>query len=433
MRSETKRILFQIALFFITFITTTLAGAEFCFSKSIYGLDELGNVSINPDYKWADFSHGMGFSIPLMLILTVHEFGHYFTAMYHKVKASLPYYIPIPPLPYFPSLLGTMGAVIRLRERPKSSVQTFDIGLAGPLAGFIVALMVTFYGFKNLPEPEYIFQFHPEYEKYGLDYADTVYTQEYIDAYKISLVDSLIRSNPALQKDSVQLREAASQPMVYDIAIGTNLIFWFFEKTVADPERIPNPHEMMHYPILWAAYVALFITCLNLLPIGQLDGGHVVYGLFGYKTHKIIATVFFIALIFYAGLGLSHLSNKEEVSIGIPGFAQVAVRTFVIAIPIYLLFLYICFKGLRQSSRDTFMYALLMLAVHLVLIQYAPEVKGYEPWLLFGLLIGRLVGIQHPPSEIEQPLDSRRVILGWITLLIFVLCFSPAPIIMVAR
>ncbi|WP_222610128.1 hypothetical protein, partial [Kingella denitrificans] len=82
-------------------------------------------------------------------------------------------------------------------------------------------------------------------------------------------------SNPELQKDSVQLREAATQPAIYDISFGKNLIFWFFEKTVADPERVPNPHEMMHYPVLLAAYIALFFTCLNLLPIGQLDGGHV--------------------------------------------------------------------------------------------------------------------------------------------------------------
>src|SRR4051812_15777357 len=125
MTKETKRILFQIALFIITFITTTLAGSEWVYGKSVfYG-----------EYNSQDFINGLSFSVPLLLILTFHEFGHYFTALYHKVKTSLPYYIPIPPIPMLFSL-GTFGAVIRLRERPVSTTQTFDIGIAGPVAGF---------------------------------------------------------------------------------------------------------------------------------------------------------------------------------------------------------------------------------------------------------------------------------------------------------
>ena len=123
-----------------------------------------------PGFTWEDFLNGTKFSIPFLLILTVHEFGHYFTAKYHNVKSSLPYYIPLPPLPGFPSVIGTLGAVIRLRSKVISNVHHFDIGLAGPLAGFIVALVILFYGFTHLPEPEYVFQFHPEYQELGLDY-----------------------------------------------------------------------------------------------------------------------------------------------------------------------------------------------------------------------------------------------------------------------
>lgn len=389
MHKETKRIIFQIALFVITFITTTLAGTEWVYGRSIF----------LADYSWADFVKGFSFSIPLLLILTVHEFGHYFVAMYHKVRTSLPYYIPIPPIPFMPFSLGTMGAVIRLRDRPQSNLQNFDIGLAGPLAGFIVALAIMFYGFKTLPPPEYVFQFHPEYEQYGVNYAEHVYGEAYIE----------------------KLRQASGRESGFfiDVTIGTNLIFWIFEKTIADPARVPNPHEIMHYPVLLAAYIALFVTCLNLLPIGQLDGGHVVYGLFGFKTHKIIATVFFIALIFYAGLGLTYLRPEYEYR--------------EIAIPIYILFLYMCLKGLKLPQRDTFMYALLLFAVQFVLIEFVPSITGYEGWILFGFMIGRFIGIQHPPSEIEQPLDSRRVLLGWITLIVFILCFSPAPIVMVIK
>lgn len=378
MHKEHKRIFFQVALFITTFITTTLAGSQWAYGRSVFA----------PDYNWQDFNSGLEFSIPLLLILTVHEFGHYFVAMFHKVKTSLPYYIPIPPLPFLPFNIGTMGAVIRLRSKPESNVQNFDIGVAGPLAGFIVALFILFYGFKTLPPPEHIFQFHPEYEQYGVDYADIVYSPEYLKEHG---------------------------PII-DIQIGTNLIFWIFQKTVADPARVPNPHEIMHYPVLLACYIALFVTCLNLLPIGQLDGGHVVYGLFGFKIHRIIALGFFMALIFYAGLGLQYIDPalpETSLLIGIAG---------------YLLFLFWTFKGLRLSLKDTVMYVVLMFAVQFSLMVYMPGIKGYEGWLLFAFILGRYIGIEHPPSEIEKPLDDKRVMLGWIALIIFILCFSPAPL-----
>src|SRR5688572_16473396 len=322
MNPERKRILFQIALLIATFITTTLAGAEWAYGKTIW----------SSSYTWSDFASGLEFSIPLLLILTVHEFGHYFVALYHKVKTSLPYYIPIPPIPFLPFSIGTMGAVIRLRSRPETNIKNFDIGLAGPLAGFIVALIILFYGFKTLPEPEYIFQFHPEYQEYGLNYADHVYTKEYLEAHK---------------------------PMI-DIRIGSNLVFWIFEKLAADPARVPNSHELMHYPVLLATYIALFVTCLNLLPIGQLDGGHVVYGLFGFKIHKIIATVSFVLLIFYAGLGLPYIKP------------DLPKAELLVNIPLYLFFLYFCFSGLQLPFRDTMMYVVLIFAVQFLLMQYIP-------------------------------------------------------------
>ena len=378
MHSERKRILFQAGLFLTTFVTTTIAGTQWTHGRSVF----------SPDYSWQDFSNGLAFSVPLLLILTVHEFGHYFVAMYHKVKASLPYYIPIPPIPFLPFNIGTMGAVIRLRTRPHSNIQHFDIGVAGPVAGFVVALFILFYGFKTLPPPEYIYQFHPEYEQHGPDYADVVYSEEYL-------------------KD---------KGAIIDVTIGTNLIFWIFEKAFADPARVPNPHELMHYPVLLACYIGFFVTCLNLLPIGQLDGGHVVYGLFGYRRHRLIAGVFFFILVFYAGLGLSYIDPK------------LPELTLLIGIAGYLLFLFMAFKGLRLPFKDTIMYVLIIFGVQFSLMVFVPGIEGYEGWLIFAFILGRFIGIDHPPSEIEQPLDANRVLLGWIALLIFVLCFSPAPI-----
>jgi membrane-associated protease RseP (regulator of RpoE activity) len=369
MQKETRRIVLQVVLFITTFITTTMAGSEWTYGRSVF----------STDYTWSDFVMGMEFSIPFLLILTVHEFGHYFTAKYHGIKSSLPYYIPIPP---FPFSIGTMGAVIRLRSKIYSLRQNFDIGLAGPLAGFVMALIILFYGFTHLPPPEYIFQIHPEYEQYGLDYAEHVYDR----------------------KDQA----------IIDVVIGKNLLFLFFEKVVADPARMPNPHEIMHYPLLFAGFLSLVFTALNLLPIGQLDGGHVVYGLFGYKTHRVIASVAFVLLMFYSGLGyVKPTDPPNELVWWIPGF---------------ILFLYFAFLGLGLSKRDTLMYAMLVFAAQFLLSWQFPHIEGYYGWLLFGVVIGRFIGIPHPPSEIEEPLDAKRVLLGWITLGIFIICFTPMPI-----
>jgi membrane-associated protease RseP (regulator of RpoE activity) len=371
MPKETRRILLQILLFIVTFITTTFAGAEWTHGRSV----------LAGDFTWNDFVGGMEYSIPFLLILTVHEFGHYFTAIYYNVKSSLPYYIPFPPLPFS---IGTMGALIRLRSRVPSKVQNFDIGIAGPLAGFVMAMIILFYGFTHLPSNDFIFQIHPEYKVYGANYADYVYQDQ--------------------------------KPGVMDVTFGDNLLFYFFKNVIADPERVPNAHELMHYPFLLAGYLSLIFTCLNLLPIGQLDGGHVVYGLFGYRIHRIIATVFFSIVIFYAGFGLVKPTDPPD--------------TLLLWVPGYLIFLYIAFSGLKLSKRDTVMYAVLMFAAQFSLSWMFPGVEGYSGWLLWVFVIGRFVGIDHPPCEIEEPLNGTRVVLGWLALIIFVLCFSPAPLVM---
>lgn len=371
MSKETRRIILQLILFVATFVTTTIAGAEWTYGKSVY-------VS----FTWYDFVSGMHFSIPFLLILTVHEFGHYFTARKNQINSSLPYYIPIPP---FPFSIGTMGAIIRLRQRVNSLKVNFDIGIAGPLAGFVMALIVLFYGFSNLPPAEYIFEIHPEYEQYGLAYADHVYV---------------------------------NQPNVIDMVIGKNLLFLFFEKFVADTERMPNPHEIMHYPYLFSGFLALIFTALNLLPIGQLDGGHVLYGLVGYKNHRLIASGVFVVFIFYAGLGLVHPLQPTN--------------DLILYVPAYVIFLVLCLRGLKLSTQNTVMIALLIFAAQFVWSWLQPSVNGFTGWLLFAFIIGRLAGVEHPRAEIEERLDTNRQLLGWIALIIFVLCFSPVPIEMTA-
>jgi membrane-associated protease RseP (regulator of RpoE activity) len=377
MLKEYKDALIQTSLFVLTFITTTLAGAEWVYGKFL----------LADDFSWNDFFQGMRFSIPFLAILTVHEFGHYFTAKWHKVKASLPYYLPCPPSSFFFFLsIGTFGAVIRLREFVRSNVQHFDIGLAGPLAGFVLTLAVLGYGYSTLPPAEYIFTIHPEYEQYGLAYADHVYEHN-----------------------------AEEENIPIDIQIGSNLLLQLFESFVEDPSRIPNAREFMHYPYLFAGFLALLFTSMNLLPIGQLDGGHVTYGLFGYKGHLRIATLAFIALLGYAGLGLVDPSSDPN--------------ELVWLIPMVLLGYYFCFRGISQDRKDRITYALALMAIQIVIAWIFPSLQGYPGWLVFAFVISRFVGIAHPRSLIEEPLNTTRTILGWIALIIFLLSFSPTPII----
>jgi membrane-associated protease RseP (regulator of RpoE activity) len=204
-----------------------------------------------------------------------------------------------------------------------------------------------------------------------------------------------------------------SSDKIADVVVGQNLLFLFFEKFVAPPGRMPNPHEIMHYPILFAGFLSLVFTSLNLLPIGQLDGGRVVHGLFGSKVHRIIARFTFLAMLYYACIGAIDLHDTKNILLWILGGA---------------LFLYLVLLGLGLNRRDTLMYAVLILA-SLILISFIfPTAHGYSGWIVFVFLLGRFIGVQIPPLEIEEPLDTKRIVLGWIALIIFAICFSPAPI-----
>jgi membrane-associated protease RseP (regulator of RpoE activity) len=370
-RNETKTILIQIALFLTTILTTTIAGAQLCFGTFAFTLQ--------------DFANGLRFSFPLLLILSVHEFGHYFTALYHKIKVSLPYYIPLPVIGIF----GTLGAIIRMRTRPASNLQQFDVGLAGPLAGFVVALFVLWYGFATLPPPEYVFQFHPDYKVFGLNYAQHVYKEEYI------------------------IKESNGSGALMFL-LGDNLVFEFFKNVVADPNRIPHPNEIVHYPVLMAGFVALFFTALNLLPIGQLDGGHIIYGLFGGKRHGVVSAIVFTSLVFYSGLGVANVQTDRPEDL----YGYILMT---------LIFNFLCLRAFRRSFLDTLMYAVVMFAAQFVLVAIFPTLNGSRLWILIALILGTFVGIGHVPAEIERPLDPKRIVLGWLSLAIFVVCFSPEP------
>lgn len=415
----------HLVLFCITLITTTIAGTEWRFGKLFFlgpqGFDWTGTIT------WAEFLGGLYFSLPFLGVLTVHEFGHYFTAKYYRTDVTLPYYIPL----WFGITfsLGTMGAFIRIRQRIFSRRQFFDIGVAGPLAGFVAAIPLLFYAFTHLPPPEYIFSIHPEYERFGLDYAQHVYTEN-----------------------------AGS------FALGRNLLFMGFERFVADPALLPNQYEVIHYPLVFAGYLALFFTALNLLPIGQLDGGHVLYGLIGHERFNRLSPIFFTLFITYAGLGIISPHSEpvwaEELLMVFAPFTYWAFSKIlensryglVAAISMLLLqyslagilpelsgyiwlwgfyVLYLVFvlkPATLKLSHTLYLTGTVLLAQ--VLISYVfPEADGYSGWLVFGLLLSRVMGIFHPSCPDERPLTPLRKALGILAFVIFILCFSPSPFI----
>lgn len=357
--------LYHFLLFLFTFLTTTLAGAEWSHGKVLFitGLTT------------AEILNGFHYSVPFLLILSVHEFGHYLTARYHDLKVTLPYYIPL----YlgFSISIGTLGAIIRIKSIFDSRRQFFDVGVAGPVAGFIIAVGVTIYGFLNLPPPEHIFTIHPEYAQYGLDYAAHVYE---------------------------------NQPVT--LKLGTNLLFEICKYfLVEDKTLIPNSFEIMHYPYLLAGYLGCFFTALNLIPVGQLDGGHILYGLFGKGKYYNWSKSFYLAFLTMAGLGLFSAQNIENSLFGVS---------------LYLVFLWLCTSKIYPKFNQTVLAIVLIFTVQFVLKSFF-NVNGFTGWLLFAFILGRLIGIEHPIPADDRPLDLKRKLLAWFSIIIFILCFSPYP------
>jgi membrane-associated protease RseP (regulator of RpoE activity) len=183
---------------------------------------------------------GLTFSIALLAILFAHEMGHYLACRRYKVSATLPFFIPAPPL----FLAGTFGAFIKIRSPIPSRRALFDIGLAGPLAGFVVALPVSVVG--------------------------------------------ILKTQPAL-----------TSPGTAGIIFNDPPLFRLLAKMMGiylDPLSSLNPYYT-------AAWIGLLVTSLNLMPVGQLDGGHGTFAVFGQRAHRIIGRIAFLTMVVLAVLG----------------------------------------------------------------------------------------------------------------------------------
>jgi membrane-associated protease RseP (regulator of RpoE activity) len=234
----------NLLLLFATFSTTLVIGARlqvnFDAGRPAFPLDE----SFLPPFAWAIKGHylllGLPFSLTLMGILLAHEMGHYLYCLKYRVDATLPFFIP------FPSLIGTLGAFIRIRSPLRSRKILFDIGIAGPIGGFLVALPVLFF--------------------------------------------SLAKSHVA-----------PLGPAIPRIDLGFPLIFVLVRKMLVAAghagaiSNVPTGSIYLH-PVAIAAWVGMFATSLNLLPGGQLDGGHIVYAVSPW-LHKTISRMTIVALI----------------------------------------------------------------------------------------------------------------------------------------
>jgi len=232
----------NISLFIITIFTTMLSGSLLFIEESNLTAGEIIGEMLSP----ANLFNGLiFFSIPLMAILGIHELGHYFASRRHGVAASLPFFIPLPPNPILP--LGTMGAVISMREPIPDRRTLLDIGVAGPIAGFIVSIPVLLIG----------------------------------------LALSSIVSLSELPQGSVML--------------GDNLLIVIFSKLMFN---VPSGYTISLHPTALAGWVGLLVTAINLLPAGQLDGGHVARAVLREKHRYIsFATIIALAAMSFMGIG----------------------------------------------------------------------------------------------------------------------------------
>ena len=238
----------QVTLFALTLITTTIAGAfhYFSFMSDLASAGdppasgELSRALADPYF----YVRGLWYSLTILAILGCHEMGHYLACLRYNVTATRPYFLPVPPIPF---ITGTLGAFIRIRSRMPDKIALFDIGIAGPIAGFVVAVPLLFMGLA------------------------------------LSRIDQLPEDSSSL------------------IELGEPLLFQFAAWMVWGD--VPANHSINMHPMAFAAWFGLLATALNLFPISQLDGGHIAYAVFGRRATIITLLTLGIAI------GLTFVSS----------------------------------------------------------------------------------------------------------------------------
>lgn len=309
-RPARRRYWVHALLLLTTFATTLIVGTQIAFNyRNGLPAFEFGvgwMPLFHPLWVWHHPSlllSGLPFAVTLMAILMAHEMGHYLLCEKYGVYATLPFFIPAP------TLIGTMGAFIRIKSPIRSRQALFDIGIAGPIAGFVAAIPFLFIG--------------------------------------------LLLSRPI------------TYPMETGYEIGFPLVFHLAYKVTSavGHQAVPLSRLSLH-PIAVAAWVGMFATALNLIPGGQLDGGHIVYAVSPYAHRRVTITCIVV---------LSLLGLVGIVSLFTPG-------------PLW----------------------------------------AWPTWLLWALVLG-VTGWRHPSVPIWPGLDRTRLRLAWVALLLLILTFLPTP------
>lgn len=296
----------NLVLFILTLLSVLLAGA-------LYGMQ--GAMPTDP---WQIvvllFQRGWPFALSLIAILGAHEFGHYLAGRYHGVHVTLPYFIPMPLSPF-----GTMGAFINMKDSPKNRNHLLDISITGPLAGLAVSIPVLLLGLA-LSEAGQIVNDVPQ----GMQ--------------------GMLEGNSLLYLFLKYLRFGMLLPAAPESLSGLqSALYWlrfFFTGT-------PMPYgalDVVLHPVAWAGWAGLLVTSLNLIPVGQLDGGHVMYLLIGAKKMRralpfILGLMLFMGLfwsgwLFWAVLlffmGRAHAEPLDTITPLTPGRRKLALAVFVI-------------------------------------------------------------------------------------------------------
>ncbi|NES77877.1 MULTISPECIES: site-2 protease family protein [Okeania] len=235
-----KPVLLALGLLLITLFTTTLVGA-----REIVGISE-DAIQSNPNL----LIQGLPYGVALILILGLHEFGHYITAHLYKIRTTLPYFIPVP---FF---LGTFGAFIRMQSPVPNRKSLFDVSIAGPIAGLVVTIPLLIWGLSH------------------------------------SNIVPLSEESGILSIDSLNPTFSFLLAVLSKLALGTELTY--------------NKGIDLH-PIAVAGYVGLVVTAYNLMPIGQLDGGHIVHAMFGQRTGMVIGQISRFLLLLLAFINQEFL------------------------------------------------------------------------------------------------------------------------------
>lgn len=333
------------------------------------------------------------FAGALLGILLAHEFGHYIAARLHKVDASLPYFLPFPRVSnLLMSPFGTMGAVIRMRSAIPTRRALLDIGAAGPLAGLALAIPIYAFGIRHC---------------------------------EIVSIASLV--------------SPGDDSMTFGDSLLTRLLDHFFAAPLAEgTDRIISPLEH-------AGWAGMFVTMINLIPVGQLDGGHVAFALFGPKQNRIAQWVHRSMLVFFFVSVASLVARDVRGAFGLWHLGQHVNNSLFWLVWFEVLGILGTFSAPSPAAQNgdglgvrTRIFAIASLALLAAVLRDQPSSVAWAGWFVgLALLIAMEVRagslrpdstlLDHPPTG-AQPLGIGRAAIAIVTLAFFALLFMPNPI-----